>query len=92
MGIAGSLDIFQSNLSELMTALEFVRTYLDDLLVTTRANLEDHLEKLKMVFLRLREAWLKSMPTNCHFVLLQLNTWVINLQEKVLNHKQAKYN
>ena len=43
-----------------MTALEFVRTYLDDLLVIARASLEDHLEKLKkMVFLKLREARLK---------------------------------
>ena len=32
MGIAGSPDIFQAKMSELMVAFEFVRTYLDDLL------------------------------------------------------------
>eukprot|EP00804_Cyclotella_cryptica_P002116 CCRYP_006532-RA/>CCRYP_006532-RA protein AED:0.43 eAED:0.51 QI:0/0/0/0.5/0/0/2/0/172 len=55
MGIAGSPDIFQAKMSTLMGALEFVRAYLDDLLCITKANLEDHLDKLKMVLTRLRE-------------------------------------
>jgi hypothetical protein len=59
MGVAGSPDIFQSKMSELMAALEFVRTYLDDLLCITRASLEDHLEKLKVVLTRLQDAGLK---------------------------------
>jgi hypothetical protein len=59
MGIAGSTDIFQPKMSELMVALKFVRTYLDDLLCITRASLEDHLEKLWEVLTRLREAGLK---------------------------------
>jgi hypothetical protein len=46
MGIAGSPDIFQTKMSELMVALEFVRAYLDDLLCITKASLEDHLDKL----------------------------------------------
>ena len=59
MGIAGSPDIFQAKMSALMVALEFVRAYLDDLLCITKANLEDHLDKLKMVLTRLREAGLR---------------------------------
>ena len=59
MGVAGSPDIFQSKMSELMAALEFVRTYLDDLLCITRASLEDHLEKLRVVLTRLQDAGLK---------------------------------
>eukprot|EP00804_Cyclotella_cryptica_P006030 CCRYP_000264-RA/>CCRYP_000264-RA protein AED:0.44 eAED:0.44 QI:6/-1/0/1/-1/0/1/0/82 len=35
MGIAGSLDIFQSKMMELMATLEFVRAYIDDLLCIT---------------------------------------------------------
>eukprot|EP00804_Cyclotella_cryptica_P026205 CCRYP_009789-RA/>CCRYP_009789-RA protein AED:0.47 eAED:0.47 QI:6/-1/0/1/-1/0/1/0/82 len=35
MGIAGSPDIFQSKMSELMATLEFVRAYNDDLLCIT---------------------------------------------------------
>ena len=58
MGIAGSPDIFQSKMSELMATLEFVRTYLDDLLCITKGNLKDHLEKLEKVFSKLQDAGL----------------------------------
>ena len=59
MGIAGSPDIFQAKMSELMVALEFVRTYLDDLLCITKASLDDHLNHLRLVLTRLREVGLK---------------------------------
>jgi hypothetical protein len=48
MGIAGSPDIFQGKMSELMESLEFVRAYLDDLLCISKLSLEDHLEKLEV--------------------------------------------
>ncbi len=53
MGVACSPDIFQAKMSELMGTLEFVRTYIDDLLCITKGNLDDHLNKLKRVFIRL---------------------------------------
>ena len=59
MGIAGSPDIFQEKMSDLMATLEFVRTYLDDLLIITKGSLEDHLEKLSVVLTRLQEAGLR---------------------------------
>jgi hypothetical protein len=59
MGVAGSPDIFQAKMSELMMTLEFVRAYIDDLLVITKASLEDHLAKLRLVLIKLREAGLK---------------------------------
>jgi hypothetical protein len=43
-GIAGSPDIFQGKMSELMESLEYVRAYLDDLLCISKLSLEDHLE------------------------------------------------
>jgi len=49
MGIAGSPDIFQSKMMELMESLEYVRAYIDDLLCISRGSLEDHLEKLEEV-------------------------------------------
>ena len=55
MGIADSPDIFQAKMSELMVALEYVRTYLYDLLCITRANLDHHLQKLRQVLTRLQE-------------------------------------
>ena len=65
MGVAGSPDIFQAKMSELMIDLEFVRTYLDDLLTITKSNLSDHLDKLRKVLTRLREAGLKINADNC---------------------------
>jgi hypothetical protein len=43
MGIAGSPDIFQEKMLELMETLEYVRAYLDDLLCISKLCLENHL-------------------------------------------------
>ena len=53
MGIAGSPDIIQGKMSELMMALEYVKTYFDDLLVISKSNLIDHLKKLGVVLIKL---------------------------------------
>jgi hypothetical protein len=52
MGHAGSADIFQAEMMDLMEALEYVRAYIDNLLVITRGTLEDHIEKLREVLRR----------------------------------------
>jgi len=39
MGYAGPADIFKSEMMKLMEALEYVRAYIDDLLVITRGTL-----------------------------------------------------
>ena len=59
MGIAGSPDIFQAKMSELMAQLEYVRTYLDDLLIISKGSYEDHLQKLAVVLERLKKAQLR---------------------------------
>jgi hypothetical protein len=59
MGIAGSPDIFQSKMSELMETLEYLQAYLDDLLCISRSSLENHLKKLEKVLRRLHNAGLK---------------------------------
>ena len=46
MGISCAPDIFQAEMFSLMEELEFVRVYLDDLLVISKSTYEDHLEKL----------------------------------------------
>jgi hypothetical protein len=67
MGYAGSADIFQAEMMDLMESLEYVRAYIDDLLVITRGTLEDHLEKLGEVLRRLREAGLKVNAAKSFF-------------------------
>ena len=39
MRIAGSTDIFQAKMSELMMTLEYVKTHLDDLLTISKGTL-----------------------------------------------------
>ena len=67
MGIAGSPDIFQAKMMDLMQSLEYVRAYIDDLLSITRGSFVDHLNKLKTVLTRLRDAGLKVNAPKCTF-------------------------
>ena len=71
MGVAGSPDIFQSKMSELMATLEFVRTYLDNLLCITKRDLRDHLNKLEKVFIKLQDAGLKINADKSKFCALE---------------------
>ncbi len=71
IGVAGSPDIFQSKMMELMATLEFVRTYLDDLLCITKGDLEDHLQHLRKVLIRLRDAGLKINADKSKFCALE---------------------
>jgi len=59
MGLCNSPDIFQEKMSSLMEDLEFVRAYIDDLLIITNGTYEDHMVKLDSVLTRLRDAGLK---------------------------------
>jgi hypothetical protein len=72
MGIAGSPDIFQGNMLELMESLEYVRAYLDDLLCISKLSLEDHLEKLKEVLRQLCNAGLKVNAAKSTFCKLEI--------------------
>jgi hypothetical protein len=59
MGFGGSADIFQAQIMNLMASLEFVRAYIDDLLIITRRTLDKHLQKMETVLTRLHDAGLK---------------------------------
>ena len=67
MGLSNSADIFQERMSELMEGLEFVRAYIDDLLVVTAGSYEDHLLKLEEVLKRIEKAGLKVNPLKSFF-------------------------
>ncbi len=67
MGFAGSADIFQAEVGNLMASLKYVRAYIDDLLVITKGSLGDRLAKLEAVFIRLRGAGLKINATKLFF-------------------------
>eukprot|EP00804_Cyclotella_cryptica_P013535 CCRYP_017229-RA/>CCRYP_017229-RA protein AED:0.35 eAED:0.35 QI:0/0/0/1/0/0/2/0/266 len=67
MGVACSPNIFQAKMAEPMATLEFFQTYLDDLLCISKGSLEDHLTKLRQVFIRLRDAGLTVNDRNSSF-------------------------
>ena len=79
MGLCNSPDIFQEKMSTLMEDLEYVRTYIDDLLVITKGDFTDHLEKLDEVLARLSEAGLKVNAVKSAFgqtELEHLGCWI----------------
>jgi hypothetical protein len=45
-------DVFQNVMSKLVQDMEYVNTYLDDLLILTNSSFKDHLLKLEMVLAR----------------------------------------
>jgi hypothetical protein len=59
MGVSSSADIFQERMSDLMRGLEFVRVYIDDVLIVSKTSFLDHLFKLDEVLRRVRQAGLK---------------------------------
>ena len=79
MGLSNSPDIFQEKMSDLMQGLEFVRAYIDDLLVFTKGSFEDHLGKLDLVLERLSNAGLKVNAKKSFFArgeLEYLGYWI----------------
>ena len=82
MGLCNAPDIFQEKMNDLMQGLEFCRAYLDDLLVISKGNFEDHLEQLEQVLSKLSEAGLRVNATKSSFCSTQLKYlgYIINRQ------------
>ena len=59
MGVCNRPNIFQENISELFYGFNMVHAYIDDVLVITNNNFEDHLKASDKVLQRLVEAGLK---------------------------------
>jgi hypothetical protein len=72
MGIAGSPDIFQGKMLELMESLEYVRAYLVDLFCISKLSLEDHQEKLGEVLRQLHDTGLKVNAKKTTFCALEI--------------------
>jgi hypothetical protein len=51
-------------MSKLVQDMEFVKTYLDDLLMLTNNHFQDHLTKLEMVLSRLSTAGMRVNASN----------------------------
>ena len=58
-GLCNSPDIFQEKFNELFQGFKEVRAYIDDILLITKSDWNDHLTKLEKIFQKLAEAGLK---------------------------------
>jgi hypothetical protein len=68
MGLCNNPNVFQEKISMLMSGLEFVRAYIDDLLIITQSSWEqDHLNKLEQVLIRLADSGLKVNAVKSFF-------------------------
>jgi dihydroorotate dehydrogenase len=55
MDIKIAPDVFQNVMSNHLQDMEYVKTYLDDLIILTNSSFKDHLLKLEMVLARLSD-------------------------------------
>ena len=66
-GVMNAPAVFQRLMQSVLSGLQFVSVYLDDVIVHS-ATLEENVSNLRIVFERLRTAGLKLKPTKCKFV------------------------
>ena len=79
MGLCNSPDIFQEKMTELFAGLDYVRAYIDDLLIISKGSYEEHLEHLDSVLIRLKQAGLKVNAKKsffCQHELEYLGYWI----------------
>ena len=88
MGLCNSPDIFQEKINELFYGIDFIRAYIDDLLITSPSDFDDHLEKLDLIFTRLKAAGLKVNANKSFY--MRWNTLVIGLPEMESNHSPKR--
>ena len=48
IGVSNSPDIFQEKMSKIFRGFEFIRSYIDGLLIITKGDWSNHLEKLEL--------------------------------------------
>ena len=54
MGVANSPDIFQQKINDLFRGFEFIRAYIDDILILTKGDWTDHIHKLELSLNKLK--------------------------------------
>ena len=72
MGMCSSGDIFQSKVDKLISDIEGVKTYIDDILVLSKDCFRNHIEQLRIIFGRLHAAGLKFNAPKCSFWLKEI--------------------
>jgi Reverse transcriptase (RNA-dependent DNA polymerase) len=99
--IATYHDVFKNVMSTLTQDMEYVKTYLDDLLILSNDNFKEHQLKIEMVLLRLSTAGMRFNASKSKFFAEQieyLGYWIsrqgiqplYSKVESILNIKALK--
>jgi hypothetical protein len=72
MGIKIAPDVFQNVMSKLVQDMEYIKTYLNDLLIPTNSSFKGYLLKLEMVLARLSTAGLRLNISESKFFAEQI--------------------
>ena len=59
MEVANSPEIFQHKMNDLFNGFEFIRAHIDDLLIITKGDWTDHIQKLELTINKQKENGLK---------------------------------
>jgi putative transposase len=95
MGLCNSADIFQERKYDIFSDLEYVRVYIDNLLVTSCSTFKEHLQKLELVFSQLSEAGLKINANKSHFAVSEieyLGYWITRNGIQPVHKKLKQFN
>ena len=72
MGMCASGYIFQAKVEKLLGDIEGAKTYINDILILSKAWFTKHKEQLMIIFCRLRSADLKVNAPKCSFGLKEI--------------------
>ena len=59
IGVRNSPDIFQEKMNEMFRGFEFILAYINNLLIITKGDWSDHLEKFELTLQKLKDNGLK---------------------------------
>jgi Reverse transcriptase (RNA-dependent DNA polymerase) len=90
MGIKIAPDIFQNVMTKLTQDMEYVKAYLDDLLILTNKSFNDHLTKLEMVLARLSTAGMRINNSKSKFLAEQIEYLGYWITRKGIQQVQSK--
>ena len=82
MGLSISADVFQREMTKLFDGLDFVMVYIDDILVITKGNYEDHLSKLRTVLKKMLDKGMQLEAKKYFSAPPSSNTWGISSHAK----------
>ena len=72
MGLCDNPDICQEKMNELFNGLDYVRTYIDDLMIISNKSLDDHIKKLNKVLYKFKSAGFKVNAEKTFFARYEL--------------------